>query len=677
MYDPLGLSIGTTNLAAVRSGHPPVTRRAVLTLFPDRAPELGVPEESSVNPADTGTLMAGFVERIGVAKSLTSADGSTHDPALLLVEALEALITATGGEVSTSNITMAVPAHWGVEARRGLQEALGTHAGFFRNGGAPRIVSDSVAALTALNSDARLPSHGVVALFDFGGAGTSITLADAASGFTPIADTLRYAEFSGDGIDQALMVHVLDSAGHGMGADPSSTAVVGQFATLREECRLAKERLSAETATELVVELPGKRATVEVTRAELDGLIEHRLAGMLSAFDDMLRRSRVRRKDLAAVAMAGGGAKIPVVAQCLSSHSKTSVVTAVQPALAVAVGAVMLSSRHPVEQREEDIEVPTMAALVGASTGSLATSSGTFAAPTDSLGAPTGTFSIPTAGTRFDDPSETMHELAWSQADDSGNEPVIYTGEPYEVDVNHGTPSQLLQLPKFEPPDEPQHGNRLPQLFLGLAALVSMVAIGGVAYSLTSSTDRVPTLPTSTTAVPPPPLSSQLLSPSPMPSAPPPPTSEAPPPPPAPTSEAPPPPPTSEAPPPPPPPVTTTYRPPPPRTTTAQATTTPPQPTTTTPAATSTTPSSAPPPPPPSTPSTSPSVAMTTTYLNLPFVPVPIPVQVPEGQNGANQQPQNPYQQQNPYQNPYQQSPYQPQSPYMPQNPYSGPGYGY
>jgi hypothetical protein len=68
---------------------------------------------------------------------------------------------------------------------------------------------------------------------------------------------------------------------------------------------------------------------------------------------------------------------------------------------------------------------------------------------------------------------------------------------------------------------------------------------------------------------------------------------------------------------------------------------------------------------------------MTTTYLNLPFVPVPIPVQVPEGQNGANQQPQNPYQQQNPYQNPYQQSPYQPQSPYMPQNPYSGGGYGY
>ena len=97
MYDPLGLSIGTTNLVAVRSGTPPVSRRAVLTLFPDRAPELGLPERDSENPdaADTGTLMAGFVERVGGSHVLKSADGSTHDPALLLVEALDVLTSAT------------------------------------------------------------------------------------------------------------------------------------------------------------------------------------------------------------------------------------------------------------------------------------------------------------------------------------------------------------------------------------------------------------------------------------------------------------------------------------------------------------------------------------------------------------------------------------------------------
>src|ERR1700735_5542009 len=107
MYDPLGLSIGTTNLVAVRNGNPPVSRRAVLTLFPDRAPELGVPV-STPDGEDTGTLMTGFVERVGGSTTLKSADGSSHDPSLLLVEALDALIAETGAQAATSNITMAV-----------------------------------------------------------------------------------------------------------------------------------------------------------------------------------------------------------------------------------------------------------------------------------------------------------------------------------------------------------------------------------------------------------------------------------------------------------------------------------------------------------------------------------------------------------------------------------------
>src|SRR6201987_2950348 len=365
MYDPLGLSIGTTNLVAVCSGKAPVSRHAVVTLFPDRAPELGVPVEDP-DESDTGTLMTGFVERGGGSNSLMSADGSKHAPALLLVEALDALITEAGGDASTSNITIAVPAHWEPQALRTLQDALCTHADFVRGGMSPRLVSDSITAWTACNADDRLPVDGVVALLDFCGTGTSITLADAAAGFTPIADTVRYPEFSGDLVDQALLVHVLENNGHTNGADPASTGVVGQFGNLRDECRLAKERLSDETVTELVVDLPGQRANVQVSRAELESLIDNRLDGVLSAFDDMLRRSRVRRRDLAAVAMAGGSAKIPLVAQRLSAHVKASVVTAVQPGLAMAVGGLMLSARNPVERREGGkLESTTLGAAGG------------------------------------------------------------------------------------------------------------------------------------------------------------------------------------------------------------------------------------------------------------------------------------------------------------------------
>ncbi|MDT5194764.1 MAG: hypothetical protein QOH20_1518, partial [Mycobacterium sp.] len=45
MSAPLGLSIGTTNLVAVRVGDPPLTRRSMLTL--------------------SGQVLSGFVERVG------------------------------------------------------------------------------------------------------------------------------------------------------------------------------------------------------------------------------------------------------------------------------------------------------------------------------------------------------------------------------------------------------------------------------------------------------------------------------------------------------------------------------------------------------------------------------------------------------------------------------------
>lgn len=625
MFDPLGLSIGTTNFVAVRNGVQPVTRRALLTLYPHRRPEIGAPEENS-GSTDTGSLMAGFVERVGSAVPLISGGGTTHDPALLLVEALDAMISATGGDASTSDITIAVPAHWKAEAVRALRNALRTHAGFVRSGTAPTLVSDAIAALTALNSDARLPAEGVVALLDFGGSGTNITLADAGSGFAPITETLRSTAFSGDHLDQALLVHVLERLGPAGGTDPESTAVVARFAQLRQACTNAKERLSTETVTELVAELPAGRTVVQLSRAELESIVEGQLNAVLGAFDDMLTRNSLDRRDLAAVAMAGGSASIPLVAQRLSSHAEKSLVTAAKPALAMAVGALMFDSRKATEELAEQIETPTaMAALVGASVGSFGASSGSSSATTDRFDATTGGFGLATEEALFDDvPSGPVQQLAWSEADETGIDPVFYSGAPYD-DEFRAPPSQVLPKIELPPAEVPQRRYRIPQLAFGLAALVAMVAIGGVAYSLTSATGhQAPPAPSSSKAVPLPPASSSLPSLSPSPIAPPPPSA-------APTpSEAPPPPSSAEA-PPPPPPVTTT---PPPSSTTAQQTTT----TTTTPTTTTTTTTTRP--PSSSTTSTTTTVPMTTEYLTLPLVPVPIPVQVPQNQAPP---PQNPY----------------------------------
>ena len=241
MSDPLGLSIGTTNLVAARVGNQPVIRRSVLTMFGHAAPEVGMPSAHT-----EGMVLNGFVERVGDAVPLVGADGSSYQADQLLVQALEAMIDAGGGQPS-SEIAIAVPAHWGMPPVLALNDALRRPA---------RLVSDAVASLTALHANAGLSPNGVVALLDFGGSGTSITLADATSGFEPIDETTRYVEFSGDQIDQALLSHILEDIATAGGVDPADTAAVESLTRLREECRYAKERLSAETVTELTSNFP-------------------------------------------------------------------------------------------------------------------------------------------------------------------------------------------------------------------------------------------------------------------------------------------------------------------------------------------------------------------------------------------------------------------------------------
>src|SRR5215211_5969379 len=182
MSDPLGLSIGTTNLVAARVGLPPVTRRSQLTLFSDRTPEVGVSSENAT-PPDAGTVIGGFVERLGDAIPLVAADGSTYHAEQLVADALDAMIYTVGGPAAQSEVAIAVPAHWGPGVLDALRGGLRTQPSLAPNGLTAQLISDAVAALSALNVDPGLPRRGVVALLDFGGSGTSITLADAGSNF--------------------------------------------------------------------------------------------------------------------------------------------------------------------------------------------------------------------------------------------------------------------------------------------------------------------------------------------------------------------------------------------------------------------------------------------------------------------------------------------------------------
>ncbi|WP_304528662.1 Hsp70 family protein [Mycobacterium sp. E2327] len=457
----------------------------MLTLYPHCAPKIGLPLEDSANPplSEPGVLMRGFVERVGDSVALVSPDGSAHDPDLLMVEALDAMVAAAGADSGASEISIAVPAYWKPGTVQALRNGLRTHLGFVRSGMAPRLVSDAIAALTAANAELCLAATGVVGLLDFGGGGTSATLINLAGDFELLTPTMRYAAFSGEEIDQALLLKVFEELGHGSGLDPASTAAVGQLGLLREQCRAAKEQLSTQTVAEFSAELGGRRCTMKLTRDELGDLIQDRLSGFIYAFDEMLVRHKRSWSDLSAVVMVGGGASIPLIKERLSVHGRRPVVSPLEPAHAAALGALQIASRG----EQLDLQARTSIGLLTAAAGEI-------------VELPAGDVLV------IDDEALTDRELAWSQTEYGPDIRVPYSPTAFDEDGGSGW---SMRLNVIEPPKASSWRRlRLSQLVIGMCAVVAMTSIGGVAYTLSGiENHQVPPAPT-VAPLPAPPVSS-------------------------------------------------------------------------------------------------------------------------------------------------------------------------
>ena len=581
MADGVGLSVGATNLTAVVVNRAALTRSAVVTLFPNRPLEVGLPGENPrLNADERGLVITDFVDRVGDPVGIVASDGSTHHGEVLLAEALlEMLYEVTNGRGTTDPVVVTHPAHWRpatVEALRGALSQMREFSGV-------AVVSDAKAAVAALHDDPGLPTSGIVAVCDFGGSGTSITLFDAANGGEPIGQTVRYTELSGDLVDQAVLTQVLGGISDAGSVDVTGTSAIGPLSRLRTQCRAAKERLSTTAATSLAAELPGHRGEVRLTRNELDEAIRQPLDDFAGALQETLDRNGSR--GLAAVASTGGGARVPLITTTLSEHFGVPVITTPQPELTPAIGGGLQAARGT-----DELGATAMAEAVAPPTAAAAAVAATQMAP-EIHGDPMG--------------SGGSSGLAWSEADDVPD--VVAPTDPYDYGGAAATDAMGGPRPQmqFEPETGPYETNKRTMpfgLLVGGLVLV-LLAIALAVWFVLRNNESTPT-PSSTT------VSTTA------PSAPP--TSEGPPPP---ASEAPPPPPQEE------PPVTQTITQAPETITQTQEPPPPPPPTSEAPPPPS---SQAPPPAPesPSSASSPPRVVPTLPYETIPGLPfVPRPIQ--------------------------------------------------
>lgn len=488
MSDSLGLSIGMTNLAASRDGQLPLIRRCVLTFFEHRPPEVGVPAE---NPhlTEPGTVLRGFVQRIGDPVPLVAADGSTHRGEALAAEALDAMARAVGYGTPAA---IAVPAHWDphvFEALRAAVSATRLAAG----GAAPALLPDAAAALAALAGEPGMPRTGIVLLADFGGTGTSITVADADAGFAPIGRTVRYGEFSGDLVDEAVLNHVLSRLPD---TGDSATAATSSLARLREECRAAKEQLA--TASSATVSAGGRTPgePVELTRAGLQNLIAEPVTAFADAVAETLANSGTAAERLSAVAIVGGGASLPMLSELLGQRLRVPVIVPARPSATAAVGARLLAASGSMPATST-MRSPVPPPLGGAPTGVWTPpADATTAAPVPPVDATRAAPAASDTGETMFTPAPTSDvpepELAWSQDGTGPGEPVPYVGgEPDYSYPDTGYSDTGYSAPPptefAEPYATPLPWYRRPPVLFALAALLAVVAGGGLLYTLTGS----------------------------------------------------------------------------------------------------------------------------------------------------------------------------------------------
>ncbi|WP_333894142.1 Hsp70 family protein [Mycolicibacterium gadium] len=547
MSDGLGLSVGATRLAAVVVGRAALSRTSVLTRFGHRPPEVGVPSENP-NLNERGLILTDFVDRVGDPVGIVAADGSTHLADGVLADALRALLlTLTGGRPPVDPVAVTYPAHWRPAAVESLRNALAAVPELGQPDPAP-LVSDATAAVRALQDDPGVPTRGVIALCDFGGTGTSVTLLDADAGYAQLAPTVRHTDLSGDLVDQALLTHVINDLSAAGSIDLSGTSAIGSLTRLRAECRNAKERLSTASVTSLMADVPGHRGEVRLTRNELDDAIRHPVTDFAGVLQETLERNGVR--ELAAVATVGGGARIPIITTTLSDRFRVPIITNGQPELTAAIGGGLTAVRGTVD---DDQTAMAAAAAAAAPATQLAPE---VVPPADEM-APSGSFGA----------------LAWSDANDV---PDVAPAGHYEYD-SPADPDDVRPQIQFQPDQHDDERSakalpwyRRPAVALAAGVLVVLVALaaalifvmrGGETPPETASTtapSQPPEPMTMTSVAPPPPSDTQAPQPEPVPQEAPPPVtetvtaspSEPPPPSPPPTEPAPSPPPTSEAPPP-------------------------------------------------------------------------------------------------------------------------------
>jgi molecular chaperone DnaK (HSP70) len=232
-----------------------------------------------------------------------------------------------------------VPAYFNDAQRQATRDA-GRIAGL----DVVRIVNEPTAASLAYGLH-RL-QEGVIAVYDLGGGTFDVSILRVKDGVFEVLATNGDTHLGGDDFDRVMMLWLLEDiqARHHRELDRDCVDLAHDLEVMQElrlAAEAAKVRLSAEERTTLTLPLAGFTYRRDITRAEVERLIEPLVARTLGPCRRALADAGLAPADIDQVVLVGGSTRVPLVRRRVQELFGKTPHSQLNPDEVVALGAAV------------------------------------------------------------------------------------------------------------------------------------------------------------------------------------------------------------------------------------------------------------------------------------------------------------------------------------------------
>lgn len=365
----VGIDLGTTNslVAAVRSGvaaplpddRGEVILPSAVRYLADRI-EVGesVRATASQDPLNSIISVKRFmgrgledVKQLGGQLPYRFTQGESHMPFIETVQGAKSPVEVSaeilrvlrqraestlGGELVGAVIT--VPAYFDDAQRQATKDAArlaGLHV--------LRLLNEPTAAAVAYGLDKG--AEGLVAIYDLGGGTFDISILRLTRGVFEVLATGGDTALGGDDFDHAIAGWIIEQAGISADLDPGA-----QRRLLQTACA-AKEALTDSASVAVAYD----SWAGELTRGQMDSLIDPLIQRSLKACRRAVRDSGVELEEVSAVVMVGGSTRVPRVRELVGELFGREPLTDIDPDQVVAIGAAIQADALAGNKRGEEL----------------------------------------------------------------------------------------------------------------------------------------------------------------------------------------------------------------------------------------------------------------------------------------------------------------------------------